>query len=93
MLFSEISVWVLAITVSVVALFFFVVHDETTKLTMPLHAILTTLSPYWAVILISGIGTFLSIRFTDELKDVIHHRDRGLFTGMHSSMKSSSSYC
>jgi len=46
MLFSEISVWVLAITVSVVALFFFVVHDETTKLTMPLHAILTTLSPY-----------------------------------------------
>ncbi len=46
---------------------------------MLLHVIVTTPYPYWAVILLSGIGTFLSIRFADELMDVIHHRDRNFF--------------
>jgi hypothetical protein len=31
------------------------------------------------VIVLSGLGTFLSIRFGDELMDVIHHRDRSYF--------------
>lgn len=78
-LFSEIAVWALAITINVVALFFFAEYYETTKLTMLLHVIVTTPYPYWAVILLSGIGTFLSIRFADELMDVIHHRDRNFF--------------
>jgi hypothetical protein len=46
---------------------------------MVLKAILTTPYPYWAVILLSGAGTFLSIRFADELMDVAHHRDREFF--------------
>lgn len=79
MIISEIAVWALAITVNVVALFFFAEYYETTKLTMLLHVIVTTPYPYWAVILLSGIGTFLSIRFADELMDVIHHRDRNFF--------------
>jgi len=79
MLIAEIAVWVLAIAVNVVALLFFVEYYETTKLTMLLHAILTTPYPYWAVVLLSGTGTFLSIRFADELMDVVHHRNRDFF--------------
>jgi hypothetical protein len=79
MLFSEIAVWTLAITLNVVTLLFFAEYYETTKLTMLLQAILTTPFPYWAIILLSGTGTFLSIRFADELMDVVHHRDRNFF--------------
>ncbi len=79
MLFSEIAVWTLAITVNVVALLFFAEYYATTKLTQLLQAILTTPYPYWAIILLSGTGTFLSIRFADELMDVVHHRDRNFF--------------
>ena len=79
MMVSEVAVWVLAITINLVALFYFSEYYETTKLTMLLHAILTTPYPYWAVILLSGTGTFLSIRFADELMDVVHHRDREFF--------------
>ncbi len=46
---------------------------------MLLHAILTTPYPYWGVVILSGTGTFLSIRFADELMDVARHRDRGFF--------------
>ena len=79
MLFSEIAVWALAITVNVVSILYLAEYYETTKLTMLLHAILTVPYPYWGVILLSGAGTFLSIRFADELMDVAHHRDRNFF--------------
>ncbi len=79
MLFSEIAVWALAITINVVSLLYLAEYYETTKLTMLLHAILTMPYPYWSVILLSAAGTFLSIRFADELMDVAHHRDRNFF--------------
>ncbi len=79
MLISEIAVWALAITINVIALTFFIEYYETTKVTMLLREIITTPYPYWAVILLSGAGTFLSIRFADELMDVVHHRDRNFF--------------
>jgi hypothetical protein len=46
---------------------------------MLLKAVLLNPYPYWAVILLSGAGTFLSIRFADELMDVVRHRDRSFF--------------
>ncbi len=79
MLISEIAVWALAITINVVSLLYFDEYYETTKLTTLLHAILTMPYPYWSVILLAGAGTFLSIRFADELMDVAHHRDRSFF--------------
>jgi hypothetical protein len=79
MLISEIAVWAIAITINVISLIYFVEYYETTKVTMLLRAILTTPYPYWIVILLSGAGTFLSIRFADELMDVVHHRDRSFF--------------
>lgn len=79
MLISELAVWAMAIAINVVSLFYFVEYYQTTKLTKLLHGILTTPYPYWGVILLSGTGTFLSIRFADELMDVVHHRDREYF--------------
>ena len=79
MLVSELVVWAVAITVNIVTLLYFADYYETTKLTILLHAILTNPCPYWSVILLSGTGTFLSIRFADEIMDVIHHGDREFF--------------
>ena len=79
MLISEIAVWAVAITINVVSLLYFVEFYQTTELTLLLHAILTIPYPYWSVILLSGAGTFLSIRFADELMDVVHHRERSFF--------------
>ena len=79
MLISEIAVWALAIAVNIVSLVYFAEYYETTLLTKLLHAILTMPYPYWSVILLSGVGTFLSIQIADELMDVVHHRDREFF--------------
>ncbi len=79
MLISELAVWAIAITVNIISLLYFAEYYETTTLTKLLHAILTTPYPYWSVIFLSGAGTFLSIRFADELMDVVHHRDRDFF--------------
>jgi hypothetical protein len=79
MLISEIVVWAIAIGINVVSVLYFAEFYQTTKLTMLLHSILTIPYPYWSVILLSGAGTFLSIRFADELMDVTQHRDRDFF--------------
>lgn len=79
MLFSEVAVWVIAVSINVISLFYFVDYYQTTKLTRIFHVILTNPYPYWAVVLLSGMGTFLSIRFADELMDVVRHRDRDYF--------------
>jgi hypothetical protein len=79
MLISEIAVWALAIIINIISLLYFAEYYETTILTRLLHEILTMPYPYWGVILLSLAGTFLSIRFADELMDVLHHRDRNFF--------------
>ncbi|GJM05484.1 MAG: hypothetical protein DHS20C09_14750 [marine bacterium B5-7] len=79
MFVSEVAVWGIAIAVNIISLFYLTEYYETTKLTMLLYAILTNPYPYWSIILLSGAGTFLSIRFGDELMDVIHHKDRAYF--------------
>lgn len=79
MVISEIAVWVIAISINVISLSFFPSYYDTTILTRLMHQILINPYPYWAVIVLSGIGTFLSIRFGDELMDVLHHRDRDFF--------------
>jgi hypothetical protein len=79
MLISEIAVWAIAIAINAIVFLYFVEFYQTTKLTILLHAILTMPYPYWSVILLSGAGTFLSIRFADELMDVAHHGEREFF--------------
>jgi len=79
MFISEMVVWGMAVTINVVSLLFFSEYYETTELTKLLHAILVMPYPYWSLILLSAVGTFLSIRFADELMDVVNHKERDLF--------------
>ncbi len=83
MVVSEVAVWGVAIALNAVTLFYAPTYYKTTILTELLHKILLTPYPYWGVIVLSGLGTFLSIRFGDELMDVIHHRDRSYFHSHH----------
>lgn len=83
MVISEIAVWVIAILINVFSLLYFAELYETTFITHTMKVILTTPLPYWSVILLSGIGTFLSIRFGDELMDVLHHKDRIFYLRHH----------
>ncbi|PHR92315.1 MAG: hypothetical protein COA69_08010 [Robiginitomaculum sp.] len=83
MVLSEIAVWAIAIGLNIVSLAYFPQYYDTTILTRLLKQIFTTPNPYWAVIILSGIGTFLSIRFGDELMDVLHHRERSFFHSHH----------
>ncbi|MFC7049243.1 hypothetical protein [Emcibacter nanhaiensis] len=79
MIHSELTVWTIAVSLNTYSLLFRPGNYDTTILTRLLHHILTHPWPYWSVILLSCAGTFLSIRFGDELMDVIHHRDRAFF--------------
>lgn len=83
MVFSEIAVWAIAILINVLSLSFASDYYQTTIITKLLHQILITPYPYWSIVILSGFGTFLSIRFGDELMDVIHHRDRDFFHSHH----------
>jgi hypothetical protein len=80
---SEMIVWGLAITINVPTLLFVPHYYQTTLITRIFYKILTTPYPYWAVVVLSCIGTFLSIRFGDEIMDIVHTRDRGFFHAHH----------
>lgn len=83
MVVSELAVWAIAIGVNVAVLTLAPRFYETTVLTRVMQQILLTPWPYWGVIVLSGVGTFLSIRFGDELMDVLHHHDRAFFHAHH----------
>ncbi|MFL0810004.1 MAG: hypothetical protein K6L76_06290 [Agarilytica sp.] len=83
MIWSEIAVWAIAIIINIVSLIYFSQFYEITFITKTMKIILTTPYPYWLVILLSGIGTFLSIRFGDELMDVLHHKHRKFYLSHH----------
>jgi len=76
MIYSEICVWLLAIGINVFALSVFPEVYDKTFLTILLKKILTTPWPYWGIVILSAIGTFLSIYFGDEMLDVFTHKER-----------------
>ncbi|MFT7460468.1 MAG: hypothetical protein ACI909_003156 [Planctomycetota bacterium] len=76
MLTSEIIVWGVAIGINLYALLFEAEKYELTFLAGLLKKIILTPNPYWSIIVLSGLGTFLSVYFGDEMLDVIKHRDR-----------------
>lgn len=78
MLHTEILVWIIAIVLNIYALNFHAeIYGNTVMLKLFEH-ILTKPYPYWSIILISAIGTFLSIHFgdsiVDHLDDHIHEK-------------------
>jgi hypothetical protein len=76
MVYSEIIVWVIAIALNI---FYFFTNPEIYNQTILLSLFKQILSqpyPLWIIIILSGIGTFLSIVFFDELMDVKYHKHR-----------------
>ena len=76
MMYTEIIVWLVAIIVNI---FFFLINPgiyNSTILLSLFKQILTTPWPFWIIIILSGIGTFLSVTFADELMDVKFHKER-----------------
>lgn len=69
MMISELFVWGIAISVNVAGMYFFAPYYDKTFLTSLLRTIVTTPYPYWAIILLSCLGTFLSLWFGDEVVD------------------------
>lgn len=79
MLFSELLVWTIAISLNIAV---FVsnpeVYGHTTLLSF-FHQILARPIPFWGIIVISALGTFVSIQFGDELVDTVKHHERLLY--------------
>lgn len=73
---SEILVWIIAFFINVYALIFKPFLYDSTIILKIFKQILLNPYPYWAIIFLSAIGTFLSIIFGDELFDVIKHEHR-----------------
>ena len=83
MVLSEMVVWAIAIIVNVISLTYFSDFYDTTLITRLMERVLVSPYPYWGIILLSAMGTFLSIRFGDELMDVLHHKDRAFYLRHH----------
>lgn len=78
MFYCEMLVWGIAISLNIAALIFAPADYQKSFLTSLLYKILTTPWPDWSIIGLCGIGTFLSVRFGDEMFDVLAHKDRAL---------------
>jgi len=79
MYISEIFVWNIAITLNI---YMFLLHPEiyskTQVLTLFQH-ILESPFPFWGIIILSGLGTFASIIFGDELLNESKHKNRKIY--------------
>lgn len=79
MIHSEIFVWITAISLNTYAILFRPeIYDKTILLNL-LKDILIHPIPFWIIILLSMLGTFISIRFGDELFDKINHSERTFY--------------
>lgn len=76
MVYSEIIVWLAALAVTLLALVLEPVLFQQTLLLQVYWHVLNNPFPNMLIILVSGLGTFLSIYFGDELFDVSLHRER-----------------
>lgn len=72
---SEIFVWGIAIISNLIIINFYPDYYNKTTLTKLLYLILSNPYPYWSIILLSGIGTFLSVHFGDEVIDGVQNHN------------------
>lgn len=79
MIFSEILVWIIAISLNTYAFFITPEIYTKTKILIFFKHILESPYPFWSIIIISMIGTFVSIKFWDELMDKASHKDRDFY--------------
>ncbi len=79
MLFSEIIVWTIAISLNLYVFFYHPEIYTKTQLLYFFKHILEQPFPFWLIIILSAIGTFVSIKFGDELLDKVSHSERKLY--------------
>lgn len=79
MLYSEIVVWVIAISLNIYSFFFAPEIYDTTQLLSIFKRILSEPLPFWGILVISGIGTFISVHFGDELMNKKKHSERDFY--------------
>lgn len=79
MVVSEILVWIIAIALNIFTFFLNPELYSKTKLLELFKHILESPFPFWGIILVSMVGTFVSIQFGDELLDKIKHEDRKMY--------------
>ncbi len=76
MIYSEILVWVLAFFINIFAYYTNpLVYDKTIILTLFKHILLHPF-PFWIIIILSALGTFLSVYFGDEILDILSSKKR-----------------
>ena len=76
MSYTQVVLWFLAIAINVFYLATSPDSYDLTFITKLLKHILYEPYPYWSILIISALGTFLSIFFGDEMMDVASHKER-----------------
>lgn len=76
MLYSEIGVWTIAISLNTATLHFAPEEYEKTGLTHLFHTILTTPWPYWSIIVLCALGTFLSVGIGDAVMNKVGDKQK-----------------
>lgn len=79
MFVTELLVWAIAVGINVFTVLLDPDAYSTTFLTSLFYKILTHPWPYWSIILLCAVGTFLSVKFGDEMMDAVAQRDRHFF--------------
>ena len=79
MIVTEVLVWCIAILINVCGVFMFEDMYQHTLIGKVFYHILMNPYPYWGLIILCAVGTFLSIYLGDEVMDVIAHKDRKKF--------------
>lgn len=73
---TQIVLWFVAIGINVFMLAYSPDSYDLTFLTSLLKKIIVEPYPYWSILIISAMGTLLSIYFGDEMMDVTSHKNR-----------------
>ncbi len=76
MLYTEIVVWIIATLINLYAFTFRREIYDATILLQTFKHILSHPFPLWAIVVVSALGTFMSVYFADELVDVVEHKER-----------------
>jgi len=73
---TQTILWFVAIGINLFMLFYSPASYDLSFLTNLLKKIITEPYPYWSILILSALGTFLSIIFGDEMMNVAQHKER-----------------
>ncbi|MFH1589899.1 MAG: hypothetical protein ABIB43_05000 [archaeon] len=78
MVYSEIIVWIIAITLNIIVMNSNPLIYQDTLILSLFNQILLRPFPYWGIIILSALGTFFSLLFADEIIDVAYEEKQEL---------------